>query len=444
MTGPLDATAVLAHGPGADALPIGGWPLVAVVAALLVIASQALRLWWPRPAAEAPAAPPDGAAAATRVAARVALRAVGLVAFGTTVAALWFGTTNGADNLGPTMVHVVLWVGVAVASVLLGGVWAAVNPFDTIAALAGAIRHRRRPTPMPPASPDADLWRSAWPAAAGLAGIVWFERCYHAPFQPRSIAVAATLYSAVVLAATARFGRGWLRSSEAFGAWFGLLAAASPVVVERSGRPRLRAPFIGIAAIRPRRGLAAVAVVALAGVLFDGVSRTVFWARVLGESEGWASTALNTVGLVWVIGMVTVALAVASYAVAMVDGRDPLTTMPELAPVLAPIAVVALLSHSVSTLVLEGQALIALVSDPFGRDWDLFGGATYVVDTELVSPTVLGWVALVALVAGHVAAVAIAHVRAARAFDPVTGARASVAVGALVVVSAAASVLLLL
>jgi hypothetical protein len=42
----------------------------------------------------------------------VVLRAVGLLLFAVTLIALWFGSANSAENIAPTMIYVIFWVGV--------------------------------------------------------------------------------------------------------------------------------------------------------------------------------------------------------------------------------------------------------------------------------------------------------------------------------------------
>jgi hypothetical protein len=58
---------------------------------------------------------------------------------------------------------------------------------------------------------------------------------------------------------------------------------------------------------------------------------------------------------------------------------------------------------------IEGQNAIALISDPFGEGWDLFGTATNVVDLAIVSTTTIAWVQVGAIVIGHVVGVVVAH-----------------------------------
>jgi hypothetical protein len=83
---------------------------------------------------------------------------------------------------------------------------------------------------------------------------------------------------------------------------------------------------------------------------------------------------------------------------------------------LVPIALAYAVAHYFSLLVLEGQAAIALVSDPFGLGWDLFGTIDRSVNFTLVSPNAVAYVQVASIVAGHVAGVVLAHDRALARF----------------------------
>ena len=65
---------------------------------------------------------------------------------------------------------------------------------------------------------------------------------------------------------------------------------------------------------------------------------------------------------------------------------------------------------------IQGQFAVPLLSDPLGRGWDLFGTADVVPNLAVVSPTTTWYVQVGALVAGHVAGLAIAHDRAVTIF----------------------------
>jgi hypothetical protein len=83
---------------------------------------------------------------------------------------------------------------------------------------------------------------------------------------------------------------------------------------------------------------------------------------------------------------------------------------------LLPIAFVYVVAHYFSLFVVQGQFAIPLLSDPLGRGWDVFGTAGVVPDLTVLAPNTTWYVQVGALVAGHVAALAVAHDRAVTIF----------------------------
>ena len=85
-------------------------------------------------------------------------------------------------------------------------------------------------------------------------------------------------------------------------------------------------------------------------------------------------------------------------------------------PALVPIALAYHLAHNLAFLLLGLQYLVPILSDPFGAGWDLFGTKLYIVDISVVNAQMLWFVAIGAIVIGHVIAVILAHVIALRLF----------------------------
>jgi hypothetical protein len=83
---------------------------------------------------------------------------------------------------------------------------------------------------------------------------------------------------------------------------------------------------------------------------------------------------------------------------------------------LVPIAIAYNVAHNSAYVLGQGQAVIPLLSDPLGRGWNLFGMATYSPDLTLVGARFTWYVAVGAIVAGHVIAVWLAHRLTLRAF----------------------------
>ncbi len=83
---------------------------------------------------------------------------------------------------------------------------------------------------------------------------------------------------------------------------------------------------------------------------------------------------------------------------------------------LVPIAIGYHLAHYLTFLLIQGQYIIPLASDPFGFGWNLFGTAGYRVDIAIVGARFAWYAAVSAILIGHVAAVYLAHIKAHAAF----------------------------
>ena len=118
------------------------------------------------------------------------------------------------------------------------------------------------------------------------------------------------------------------------------------------------------------------------------------------------------------------------------SGRPrPLEMARSFALTLVPIAIGYHVAHYLVFLLVQGQYIVPLLSDPFGRGWNLFGTAGYRVDIALVGARFAWYAAVVAIVTGHVAAVYLGHVRAMGVFAPARAAlRTQVPLTALMVV----------
>jgi hypothetical protein len=439
---------VFAHAVGGyRELPIPKWLAIWSGGAALVISFLLLYLLWPTPRL-ARASMGKVLASSTRYlhdAIVVVLRAVGLLLFATTLIALWFGSANSAENIAPVMIYVFLWVGVPFASLIFGDLWQALNPFDTLAAATGAVRDRvwrRAPDAL---EYDGTIATSYWPAVVGLFAFMWLELCYHDNQDISRIAIVVTAYSVFVLAATARYGRAWLRTGEAFGAYFGLIARMAPLTVDRDTRRiRVRPPFSGLSTLATRPGITLLVLVSLGGTTFDGITRTRFWQKVIGDSTEWNFTFIHTFGLIWVTGLVAIAYAIATTAAAWITDTDRYDAPAHYIHTLVPIAFAYEFAHYFTYLVYQGQDVIRLISDPFDRHWDLFGTVDFVPHLTLLSSDTINWTKIGGVIIGHVIAVTLAHDRAIENNDHGTAVKSQIPMLAVMVAYTATALWLLL
>lgn len=342
-----------------------------------------------------------------------------LVAFVVTVAAGFIGNQDPYRNIAPTMVWIIFWVGLAYVSAFAGDIWALVNPLRTI---FGAIEHLRRARRVRLKYPEA---LGVWPAFLLLLVFSWTELVYPSPAVPRHIAWFATAYALLTWAGMALFGsETWITRGEVFTLVFGTFARFAPLEV----RPRER-----VCALRPfgagllKGGPASVSMTAfvlllLSTVLYDGLLSTPEWVAaenaavaLLGGGEV-ASIAVRTLGLIgfWFIFLGAFLAAAAVMSRVAGGARSPQGMAQDLALTLVPIAIGYHLAHYLLLLLVQGQYIVPLISDPFGFGWNLFGTAGYRVDIAIAGARFAWYVALTAILLGHIAAVTLAHLKAIR------------------------------
>jgi hypothetical protein len=408
----------LAHGIGGiKDLPVPAWLFFYAASIVLVVSFIALAVLWRRPLLEQAAAGhelPDGLQRILLSGAlRILLGVASTALFVLVAAAALVGDRHVLENIAPTFIWVVFWVGLVPVVVLLGNIWVVVSPFravaDAVAWTARRVGVDWRPEPYP-----AALGR--WPAAVLLLAFVSLELVYENPSNTHVLALAIFLYAAITWLGMFVFGRqAWLEGGEAFNVYFGLLGRIAPFgVVE--GRVVRRAPLSGLTALPVVPGTLAFVAVMLGSVGFDSVSRTSFWldleVRVGGDS---ARMAIAFAGLVGTIVVVALAFrAAVGAAAALTDHRERLAD--SFVASLVPIALVYVIAHYFSLLILQGQYLIPLVSDPFGRGADLLGTAGFRPSLGLLTPNIVWYAQVGALVAGHVAGLTLAHDRAVGMF----------------------------
>lgn len=383
---------------------------------------------------------------------RTALRVASVVTFLLVVVAGLIGTPQADRNLAPLVVWVLWWVGVAYASALIGHVWRLLNPWTILFEWAEAAL--RRVDPEADASLELPLprWVGVWPAVLLFLGFAWLELVHPAPARPATVATFALVYSGITWGGMMAFGKhAWLRHGEAFTLVFGLLARFAPteVRVRDGSRCRMEAvdedgacvacwecfeqapPEQRELALRPfavgllrndrvTTSLMVLTLLLLSTVTFDGFTSTPVWSSIVTDLYPVlpSITAIGTLGLVAVpIVFTSLYLAVCAAMQAAAGAREPLlATARAFVLTLVPIALAYHLAHYLTYLLVQSQLLVPIASDPFGFGWDLFGTADRGIDINVVGAQFAWFTAVVAIVAGHIVAVYLAHVVAMRRF----------------------------
>jgi hypothetical protein len=422
---------VLAHGLTSRAdLPIPEWLFGWVAAIVLVISFVSLGVLWRRPLLgvyPTRALPTALSRALTSRITEVVCGAIGVALLVLVFWAGFAGVQSSVGNIVPTFVYVVFWVGLVLVSVVFGDVLRVFNPWRAIGRAVAALGNRFLGESLGTgfAYPPRLAY---WPAAAGVFAFGWIELLSPDGTAPRSIAGAALAYTCVTFLGMGIYGvETWCRRAEAFGVYFGLFGRLS--CFERRDREIvLRPPLTGIAGLRPDVSLVPMLATMIGVITFDGFQETSVASDTIPEIASFfrsigAGPALGD-ELGAGVGMLACCVAVAGFfLLGIVGARSAGGTHSkrELAaafvPSLVPIALVYVLAHYITFFLFQGQAMFSLVSDPLGKGWDLFGTVGTTIDYTLIGASVTWYLQVAVVVAGHCAALALAHDRALELYD---------------------------
>ena len=416
------------HGLGGRTdLPIPDWLFAWAATTVLVASFVALGALWRRPLLERKPwrpLPSRVERLLTSPVVDVVCGAVGVGLLALVVYAGFAGEPRVDQNITPTFVYVVFWLGFVALSVLFGDVFRLFSPWRAVgrgvARLAGPLA-----APPPLRYP---AWLGRWPAAAGLLAFAWLELASTRGDRPETIALAIVVYSTLTWLGMFLFGvERWNRDAEAFSVYFNLYSRLS--ILERRGRRiGTRPPLSGLTSLKPLPGTVALIAVMIGSVSFDGFSAGATWQGALpdlvepfrsaGMGSGNALQAAHTLGLVGAVAVVYGLYRVAVRgAASLASSHSPARLAAAFAHSLVPIALAYVGAHYVSLLLLRGQAIGALASDPLGRGADLLGTAHWTVDYAWIGANTFWYLQVAMVLAGHVAALALAHDRALVLYD---------------------------
>lgn len=354
-------------------------------------------------------------------------RALGLFTFGTVLAAALWGTADPLMNLAPTYVWIIWWIGLSLVVACTGNLWPVLDPWRTLFDLLDAAARRMGRAhgialnlPWPRAL-------GAWPAVALLLLWSWLEVVYPIATVPYRLGCAMLIWSAIMLAGMIVFGREvWQRHADVFALYFDTLGRMAPLT--RGDAPHtltLRVPGAALSSAGDASpaGMSGFIIAMLSTVLFDGLHGGQAWLlleQALKRSvPQWVDVNgyfAGTVGLlsVWLGFFVAYRLtcALTARVVPATHAARTTSAIPwaqHFAFTLVPIAAAYNIAHNFSALLIQGQNALALISDPFGWRWNFFGTANLRVNIGLIDAQVTWYVAISAIVIGHVMAVWLAH-----------------------------------
>ena len=390
------------------------------------------------------------------------LKLLSVFLLGLVVATGLVGEQTPSSNFAPTFVWIIWWVGMAFFVALVGNLWALINPWKILFGWAEVVFRLVRPgrnltlnLRYPPAL-------GIWPAIILFLCFTWLQDAFPQSAFPDRVAVMAIVYTAITLSGMALFGKHqWLRHGEACSVVFSFLARFAPTEVRVSCPDLCRAcggqcldrdgncincyqcfetaddkelnirPFaMGLSRNeRMTNDVLAIVVLLLATVTFDGFSATSAWVDfqsyivdVFSGTVNYAAfnslTVADSIGvLLFPVAFLMVYLTFAYFMSQSVgQSQGVLTLACAFAYSLIPIALAYNIAHFITLLLIQGQLIVPIASDPFGYDWNLFGTADYQINIGVINARVLWFLSVAVIVVGHMLAVYLAHLASIRLF----------------------------
>jgi hypothetical protein len=339
---------------------------------------------------------------------------------------VWAGLTGEetpSGNFASIFVFVTFWVGLAFASVLLGDIFKAFNPWRAIgravAGVAKMIRGGDLPAPLP--YPE---WLGRWPAAIGIFCFAWQELAASDGNLPEHVAIATLVYSAFTFVAMALYGVDrWIERGEAFSVYFNLFSRIA--VFERRGdEVWLRKPLSALTRLEQLPGTVPLLAVMIGSTSFDGAAEGEPWVSIapdlstffqdhLGMSPDGALAVAYTIGLLLAVLIVYGFYWLGIAGARTVGGGFSHGKLANsFVHSIVPIAFVYVAAHYFTLLLFEGQRIWPALSDPDGTGFEDWG-----VDYTLLGANATWYWQVGFVVTGHVAALTLAHDRALALYE---------------------------
>jgi hypothetical protein len=411
-------------------LPIPEWLFGWAAAMVLVVSFVALAVLWPEPRLQKPTWRPLPSGIGRVLASRpveIICGAIGIFLFGLTVYAGLRGTESTTANFAPIFIYVIFWLALVPLSVLFGDVFRAFNPWRAIGRVVAWVSRTVARTELP-APLDYPAWLGRWPAAVGIFAFATMELIASNGDKPDSLAVAALAYSAVTFIGMALYGiERWIDRAEAFSVYFNLFSRLSAVET-RDGEVGLRRPLSGLPRLEPLPGTVALIAVMIGSVSFDGFTGKRPWNSISPDiAQFFQDRGLSpqhALEATFMLGLIGAVLFVAGFywlgvlgARSVGGGFSARRLADEFAHSLVPIALAYVAAHYFTLLLFQGQGIVYLISDPLGRGSDIFGTADTQIDYTLIGANGTWYWQVAFVVAGHVAALMLAHDRALALYE---------------------------
>lgn len=347
-------------------------------------------------------------------------KTISLLLFILTIATGFFGTPQPTQNFNMTFFWIIAVLGITYLTFFLGNIYSVLNPWRILVDMLEKVTEKQKAILIYP------KFLGYYPALLFYFLFIWIELLGR--LNPLQLSLILVNYTILNLIGYYLVGKEiWFEKCEFFSVFYSLLSRLSIVRIEQN-RTYLQPPLVGLLTINNEPlTIVPFIIFMLSSTAFDGLKETQQWWNIyfslpqnlLQELGDNAATIISTVGLI-LIFLSFLLLFWFLVLLLKLIGKSKLSTstlMTNFAFSLIPIALVYNAAHYYTLLLIQGQIIIPIASDPFGKGWNLFGTSNFLPNINLIGTNAI-WHSQVALILiGHIAAVFVAHLISIKLFN---------------------------
>lgn len=343
------------------------------------------------------------------------VRLICFLLFVLTVATGIWGEDAPTRNFNMTFFWIIFTLGFAYLTAILGNIWNVANPWKIVTETYERIT-------------DADTkgvitypskLLGYYPALIFYFLFISLELI--AKTTPPTLSWVLLLYTLLNFGGIFVIGKkDWFEYCEFFSVFFRLISLIAPFKLEND-RFVLKIPFAALLDEKAAHfSLLLFILFMLSSTAYDGFRETQPWYDLY--LKNFSELPYQTFQLLGLLLSPVVFLVIYIFLILVAkyltkSNESLLDLSLNFALSLIPIAFVYNVAHYYTLLLIQGQAIFALISDPFVFGWNLFGTVGYKPNIGLINANFVWHSQLALILVGHIAAVFVSHVEALKVFS---------------------------
>ena len=383
------------------------------------------------------------------------LKTVSVILFLLTIISGSIGNQDPYKNFSVTFVWIIWWVGLGYINAIIGDVWNIINPWKIIFEFfENNFTHSKNYSPIYKYPKKLD----AWPAVILFLLFAWFENIFDTS-TPYKLSNLIIIYSIITWTGMILYGKyAWIEYADPFSKFFKIMSKFSITEIkildinncklcefnciennecidcyscqETSSKKnkRLKFRFPGMGLIKTQNITMATSIFVLcqlATVSFDGIVETPFWVTIQIHIFSAVSifgpntvSNINTLGLILFPIVFIMLYGIFIWYIYIYSGKslDAIYIFKKFTLSLIPIALAYHFAHYLSYILIQGQYIIPLLSDPFGNGLNIIGTANNTINISIINAKIAWFISLISIISGHIISIFVAHIIALKIF----------------------------